>query len=124
MILKPPFKISGRLLPALQIGRAWVSIELITCTQARYFIDLPDGTEVVGDDLSCRAGITLQGAFESLLSFLGAYAEAIDYGTRTGRASENKDLFPASLADWATGNSDEIGMTQLMLSEGEIKYFD
>ena len=122
MLLKPPFKISGRLLPALQIGGAWISIELITRTQARYFIDLANGAEVIGDDLSCRAGITLQSAFESLLSFLGAYAEAV-VTTRTWRVSENSDLFPASMADWATENSDEIGMTELMLSEGDTQYF-
>ena len=123
MILKPPFKISGRLLPSLFIGTAWVSIELLSRTQARYYIDLADGTEVIGDDLSCRAGLTIQSAFESLLSFLGAYAEAIDYSTRTGRVSENSDLFPAALADWATGNSDEIGDAQFMLSEGDTQYF-
>jgi len=36
-------------------------------------------------------------ALESLLSFLGAYAEAIAYESRTGSVSDNADLFPDSL---------------------------
>lgn len=123
MILKPPFKISARLLPSLHIGGAWISIELLSHTHARYFIDLPDDSEVTGDDLSCRAGISLQSAFSSLLSFLCAYAEAIDYTTRTKRESDNGDLFPASCADWATSNVDELGMIQRELDESSEPYF-
>lgn len=123
MILKPPFKISSRLLPSLQIGGAWISIELITRTQARYYIDLRDGTEVSEDTLRCEAGITLQSAFEGILSFLCAFAESVDYTTRTGRESENGTIFPAALAAWATQNSDEISMTQETISEPGTVYF-
>ena len=123
MIIKSPFKISARLLPALQIGGAWISMEVTSDTQASYYIYLADGSEVTGDDIGCRAGLDLQSAFSSLLTFLGAFAEAIDYETRTGRESENADLFPASLAEWATQNSDEIGIMSCELKESNEKYF-
>ena len=51
-----------------------------------------------------------RGGLASLLSFLGAAAEAYGYTMRTGRESDNAGLFPAEIAEWAYINADEISM--------------
>ena len=117
MKLKKPFQISARLLPALHIGGAWVQLERLpglnseNRTVYRWTIDLPDGAEFTGSDLrsGCGGG-SLQSGFESLLSFLGAFAEA-------GEDRENSDLFPAGLREWAESAADEIAVTACDLDE-------
>jgi len=123
MTLNPPFAISARLLPALVIGGATISIERISITpdnrdRFQYFIDLIDGKQCSGDDLrsGCGGG-SIQSTFVSLLSFIDAFAEAHFYQLRSGRKSENADLFPTELAQWACENSDEISMIRLEIEE-------
>ena len=122
-ILHPPVKISPRLHPGVFVGGAWVSI----CyagrpgddgrTRYRWHIDIA-GQEYTDDYLQsgCQGG-SLQEGLESLLSFLGAFAEAIDYQQRTGRESDNSDLFPEGLAEWASQNAEELAMLELELVE-------
>lgn len=62
--------------------------------QFAYVIEA-DGVTVKGDDLRCPRE-SLGEALASLLTFLGAYAEAVRYPD-----SDNRDLFPAELAPWA-----------------------
>jgi len=84
-----------------------------------YWIDTPD-FEYNDDDLqSGRQGGDLQEGMESLLSFLGACAESIDYQTRTEQETENTDLFPAHIGEWACENSDEISMLQCEIEENK-----
>lgn len=131
MKLNSPFQISARLLPAVRIGDAWISIKFNGATndgraRYRYFIDLPDGTEHSANDLQsgCGGG-SLQGGMESLLSFLGACAESVRYGTKYDKFGDgtdddsNADLFPATIAEWAYQNSDEISMLQCELEENK-----
>lgn len=114
MTLKQPFQISARLLPALNIGGAWVQLESLPKRDAenrtvyRWTIDLPGGAEFTGQDLrsGCGGG-SLQSGFESLLSFLGAFAEG----------GENADLFPEGLREWAESAADEIACTACELEE-------
>jgi len=121
--LHPPVAISPRLHPGVRVGGAWVSICYADrrgdCGRVRYrwHVDL-DGQEYTGDDLQsgCQGG-SLQEGLESLLSFLGAFAEAIDYQQRTERESDNAGLFPEGLAEWASEYSDEIAMLEWELSE-------
>jgi hypothetical protein len=40
-------------------------------------------------------------ALASLLGFLGAFAEAVSYSRSTDHISDNLDLFPGELQDWA-----------------------
>jgi len=59
---------------------------------------------------------------ESLLSFLGACAESVQYAARTGKPisdTENGELFPPWVADWAAQNSDEIAMVACEIEEEE-----
>lgn len=120
MKLKQPVIITPRLLAGIKIDNAFVSIDYAGQTaegrtRYRYHIDLEHGGEYSGTDLKsgCQGG-TLQEGLESLLSFLGACAESYRY---KGMNGENSDLFPESIAQWASQNSDEIGMLQCELSE-------
>lgn len=65
----------------------------------RYFYSVTVGAAlpIVGDDISGGCGFAPdeQDAMDTLLAFLGAWGEAIDYGADD---SENRDLFP--LAAW------------------------
>ena len=125
MIIYPPLCITSRLLAGVQIGGATVSIEYARTTsdsrQAyRWFVDSGNGhrQDFQGDDLcSGVGGGSLQEGLESLLGFLGAFAEAIAYEERSGQESENADLFPAMLGEWATTNADEITMLEQELME-------
>ena len=125
MQIKQPLGITSRLMPGVRIGNAEISIEYAHVTsdgrQAyRWFIDLPNGgREFQSEDLcSGVGGGTLQEGLESLLGFLGAFTEAIAYQERSGQESENADLFPAGLAEWAIENADEISSLEYELEEG------
>jgi hypothetical protein len=128
MVLHEPFIISSRLMPAVKVGDATISAEWDGETsdkraQVRFFIDKPDGPDGPGwtyeaNDLhSGVGGATMQGMFACLLSFLQACAESVNYRRRTGRRGENEDLFPPHVAEWASHNSDEMGVLEIELEE-------
>lgn len=123
MEISSPLRITSRLLPGCRIGGAEISIEYSRLLNPRcnqryhWFIDTQDG-EFEGNDLySGAGGGCLQEGLESLLGFLGAFAEAHLYQNQTGRESENADFFPVELADWAMQNADKISMMELDLQE-------
>jgi hypothetical protein len=121
MKLTSPVIITPRLLPGLHIGDTFVSIEFGNETsderiRYHYYLDGPDWSHESDDLTSGVGGGSLQEGLSSLLSFLGAFAEAIQYSTN-GRESENLDLFPEHVRDWASANSDEIGMLSCELEE-------
>jgi hypothetical protein len=124
MLLSDPIVITSRLLPGVKVGDATVSIDYGGTTvdgrqQYLWYVDI-DGQEFEGDDLASGVGGgSLQEGLSSLFSFLSAFAESVDYSARTGRDSENADLFPAGLADWASENSDELSMLSIELEETE-----
>ena len=113
--------ITPRLMPGLHIGDAFISIEYGRDRghrqHYRYYIDI-GGREYTDDDLSSGCNHSLQNGLESLLSFLGACVEGRRYA-RTGRESENADLFPDWVGEWAEANSDEISMVACELEETE-----
>jgi hypothetical protein len=118
MNLLPPFSISSRLMPALEIAGATISLERSPGRTAdnrdrfAYVIDLPDGSEHSGADLkSGCGGCSLQSAFGDLLSFLESAGQDYPDG-------ENADLFPAPVCQWAAENGDEIAMARLDIEEG------
>lgn len=124
MILHEPFKISARLLPAVQIGDAWISIKFGRETPSgriryQYYIDTP-AFEYEGDDLkSGVGGGSLQSGMVSLLCFLGAAAESYRYlGCKYSDCpDENCSLFPQNVVEWAYQNSDEITSLEMDLEE-------
>ena len=127
MLLHSPFKIGSRLLPCLTVGGAEISLKRDDYASAytgggrdvfEWFIDLPDGQEFSAADLkSGMQGAELQEMFASLLSFLSACGEGLRYQESTGRESENADLFPAPVAQWAAAHSDELSMLQSEIEE-------
>jgi hypothetical protein len=64
----------------------------------------------------CQGGSERDG-MESLLGFLGAAAESYGYTMRTGRKSDNADLFPAFITQWAYQHADEISMAAYEMEE-------
>lgn len=119
MKLHDPFIIAPNLEPGLKIGDAYVTLEYSNRPhpegRQRYawtWMHIPTGAMASGDDLAsgCGGGTLIQG-FDSLLSFLSAFAEARD------TESENHDLFPESMREWAEQNGDEIAMLQLELED-------
>ena len=74
--------------------------------------------QYVGDDIhsGCNAEPNVTDAAETLFSFLGAAAEAYRYGM-AGGTSENDDLFPEHVMEWAYMNDDVISMVGYELSE-------
>lgn len=130
MIIHSPLCITPRLLPGVKIGEGWVSIEYDGWTndgrrQYQYHVDIP-GYSHSNNALSSGIVLnaSLQSGLESLLTFLGAFAESVQYSERTGRESENGDMFPSELREWATENSDEFTMIQLELEESETPIID
>ena len=141
MEIKSPLCITSRLLPGVEIGGATISIEYAHVTSTgqqvyRWFVDLDCpvmqaryyGAKQTyrqvfqGKDLHSGAGGgSLQEGLESLLGFLGAFAEAIAYQERSGQESENANLFPAGLADWAAENADEIAVLVCELEEHPVE---
>lgn len=64
-----------------------------------------------GNDIrsSCGAAVDVADMLRTLVSFLGAAAETYQSSMR-GRDSENSELFPPHVAEWAYGVSDELSM--------------
>jgi len=115
MKLQAPFEISARLLPSVHIGESFISITFDGETpdgraRYRYYLDTPTFDYENNDLASGVGGGSLQAGMESLLSFLGAAAEAYRYGMRGGSKSENADLFPEHVMEWAYLNEDELGV--------------
>jgi len=125
MKLSHPFIIGSRLLPAVKIGDTTVSITFSDRpgderrSRYRYYID--GGCAYTNDDIpSGVGGGDLRKGMESLLSFLGATAESVQYATRTGKRvseTENGELFPPWVADWAAQHSDELSLAALEIEE-------
>ena len=111
-----PCYITSRLMAGIDVGDATISIEYGRA-QGRhgrhtysYAIDipaLPDGYE--SSDLSGMGN--LQDGLKSLLASLAAAAEAYRYTMRGGH-SDNSDLFPPEIMEWAYQNADGISMAE------------
>lgn len=116
MIIHPPCKITARLMAGIDVGNGTLSIEYGKETgpygrhNYNYAIDVdpPLNNHPYGYENNDLSGIgNLQDGLTSLLAFLSAAAEAYRY-TMTGRTSENEDLFPPELMEWAYENQGEI----------------
>jgi hypothetical protein len=120
-----PVQITPALGAGVRVGEYWISIEYAdrpgddSRTRYRWRIFSTD-VEYTADDLqSGCGGDDLTHGLCSLLSFLGACAESVQYGRRTGEPGENADLFPTEVAEIAYQYSDEISMLQCEIEEQE-----
>lgn len=132
MQLTAPIIISSRLLPAIEIGGAIISIGYSNRpgdahrTRYKYYIDLPSsedfpqGLEEEGEDLQTGSNHSLQSALESLLSFLSAAAESYRYCRFDWSKITEDDIasiFPRAIVEWAYQYSDELSMAAIELEE-------
>jgi hypothetical protein len=95
VILRAPFMISSRLLPAVTVGQGTEQIT-VSLSPSGFILDGPFGEhKVTGLRLSplCKS---VESAFETLLSFMTAAAESFRY---RGMDGENSDLFPAEVTE-------------------------
>jgi hypothetical protein len=67
----------------------------------------------------CHGGTERDG-MESLLGFLTAAAESHGYTVRTGRESDNSDLFPAFITEWAYQHADDLSMAEYELDNPPV----
>lgn len=119
-VLNAPFSISSRLMPALVVGGATLSLDYGHYDRDgrmvwKGFIDLPDGSEhEITDFRSGCGGGTLQSGFENLCGFLSAAAESWNYA---GEKGENSDLFARPVVIWAAEHSDELSLLACEIEE-------
>lgn len=120
--IEAPMEITSRLMAGIRIGEVTVGVEPTGRTGAhgkpewRYAIDGPD-FEHEGEDLS--GWDDHRGMLATLLVFLSACGESYGYEmAHPGSEPESLDLFPAEVAEWAYGESDELSIAASEL-EGE-----
>jgi hypothetical protein len=137
MKLHAPFIIGARLLPALRIGDAFLSLEGMTEVNVStgklrmrrmcpaFILDI-GSQEYRIDDMQSGAGgfRSVVEPFEMLLSFMSACAESIQYRQRTGHGGDNADLFAPAVAQWCADNSSEIESAQCAIQDesGEARH--
>lgn len=129
MKLHAPFIIGPRLLPALRIGDAFLSLEGMTeatvsgvlrmrRTCPAFILDIGSAEHRIDDMQSgCGGYRSVVEPFESLLSFMSACAESIRYRERTGHGGDNADLFPAPVAQWCAEHASDIEAAQCELQD-------
>lgn len=126
LTLRPPLFIGARLMPAVNVADTGGTIHVTPVRRDhdgrvvwRYIIEdhdrhiLDDATDLrsgTGDDIEPRKAMT------TLLGFLGAAAEAYRH-TMHGQASENADLFPPNVTEWAYQHDDQLAALALELAE-------
>ncbi len=119
MELHPPLCISARLLPAIKIGKSWLSLAGED-GKIVFWLDVPaEPTWKEYKITGLRPGIgevTLEQWFECLLSFMGAAAEAYKY-EMGGHESDNGDLFEPEIMEWTYQNDSEISMVACDLQD-------
>ncbi len=122
MKLLPPFIISARLAPAIQIDKTTLSFD-----SQGFVLDFPDGSEYRIRDFRPGGGIAgetpgdrLQSWFAAILGFLSACAESRQYArARKGdpMKGENSDLFPESIGQWAEEHKSALEILWLITDE-------
>jgi hypothetical protein len=131
MELHEPFIIGPRLLPALRIGDAFLSLDSVTRARTGrrlapvFILDIGSDSYRI-DDMSSGAGGFRSAVepFNSLLSLMAACAEALHYRERTGHCSDNADLFEPTVAQWCADHSSDIEAAQCDLQDenGNVRH--
>lgn len=131
MRLHPPFIIGPRLLPALRVGDAILSLDGIEPgserDRATFILDFPDGTSYEDDKLQsgCGGFHGVVEVFETFLSFMEACGDSRQYEIRNRLKfgeSENATIFPLHVADWCAEQADELAMLRSDLCDPEDGY--
>ena len=115
MILKQPFIISSRLLPALSIGDSTLSWD---SDRRLFYLDSLEGEYVI-DGFRQGAIANLSDCFDTILSFMVAAAEA-QTAIDAGRFTDNEGLFEPEVMRWCQENRQELEYVQVNLGEWEF----
>lgn len=122
MILTHPLIITPRLMAGVAVPGGSLSVEpsgdhdRMGKPQWFYAIDVDGWSEKGADLYGWGDHREMVG---TLLSFLSAAAESYNYRMRTGRPSENEDLFPARVVEWAHQHSDELSTIQFEIEDDD-----
>jgi hypothetical protein len=128
LFLAPPLFISSRLMAAVRVGDAGGTVHIEPRGRdhedravCRYVIEDSDGA-VLDDGTDVRSGVRddfdARKMMGTLLGFLGAAAESYRY-TMHGQTSENVDLFPPDVTEWAYQHDDELAALALELDDDQ-----
>jgi hypothetical protein len=87
--------------------------------QYAYNIALDGETIADGEDLRSGSGddVNLADMLGTLLDFLEAFLEACEYERRTGRRSENSDLFPDACRAL---DSDDVSEVRMLIGDDNV----
>lgn len=119
--LYPPVFISSRLAAAVTVAGATVSVEPTGRADRhgkpewRWYVDTPDGAEHSGAELYGWGGSAAM--LETLLAFMAACGESVNYRDRTGRGGDNAELFPPAVAEWCAANESELSAVGFDVAE-------
>lgn len=116
LTLRPPMHISARLMAAIRVGHS-TTIHITPVRRDtddrviwRYIIE-DDDHQVLDDATDLRSGtgddVDPNKAMTTLLGYLGAAAEAYRH-TMSGQDSDNTDLFPPNVTEWAYQHDDQL----------------
>lgn len=137
MKLQSPIIIGSRLLPAIRVVDATVSIGYAEARTNdnrlafRWHVDIGESIEgrnrakhFTGADVNSGVGVmpsgaALQDGLCALLSFLSACGEAVNAGDSATDPDSNASLFPIGLGRWCAANYDELSLASYELEEAE-----
>lgn len=124
MLLKTPFIIGPRLLPALPLADGLLSLESTSRAEegrvlAHFILDRPG--QPAYRDSNLRSGMggfrsTVE-PFEAMLAFMEAAIDDLRHEMYSGRPSGEKPLFPGEIAEWLYENSDAVEMARCDLCD-------
>jgi hypothetical protein len=124
MQLHAPFLIGSRLWPALRIGDATLTLRLPLfpaergCWGATMLLEIP-GIRIT--DQTLRSGLS---GFHSLVEPFSSYLSCLDAAAEAREGSDNTELFPPKVMQWARDNASAIvgARMQLCDSRGHTRH--
>lgn len=121
MLLKEPFKISARLLPALQFDNVWLSYDR---AENVFYLDGLSKEYVIDDYRPSPFNVgDVQVCFADIVSFMSCAGEAVMLYEKDGEdpfADEDShaNMFPREVSLWCRNRYDELSDYSRDLEEG------
>ena len=120
MILHEPFKISARLLPAMQFENVWLSFEASTNT---FYLDGLSKEYVIDEYRPSPLCSSIQQCFADILSFMSVAGDCVAWAKRSGEdpfADEggSANLFPREVSEWCAERHDDLSCLAMDFEEG------
>jgi hypothetical protein len=117
MKLHAPFIIGSRLLPALRIGDMTLTLRLplFPAERGRWGATMIlEGPGIHLTDQTLRSGLS---GFRSLVDPFNTYLSYLDAAAEAREGSDNADLFPPSVMQWARDNASAIAEARMELCD-------